>query len=584
MAPPMAPGNAEIAAAFHELADLLSIDGADRFRIQAYRRAGDAISIAGRPLSTMSQAEITALRGLGAGTAAKVQEYLSSGSMAALQRLRERYPPGVLEMTRLPGMGPKKAVAVHNALGVASLEELRASIAAGRLREVAGFGAKAEENLARALDRYSTRDQRVPMIDALNVAGEVLAMMRALPGVERATYAGSLRRMRDTIGDLDILVATPTPGPVLAAFPALPGFGGGPAGSGEGTVAAGPTKVSVRTGAGLQVDLRVVALQEFGSALQYFTGSQAHNVKVRQHAVRMGLKLSEYGLFRGGNRIAGETEDEVYGALGMQTPLPTMREDRGEVELALRGELPRVVTLEDLRGDLQSHSTYSDGRRTLREMAFAAAERGHEYHAVTDHGQNLAVVRSLSLEDIDRQADEIRRLNEELAGRMTLLHGLEANIGLDGELDYPEEILARFDVVVASLHHGLRMERAEMTARVVKALAHPEVNIFGHPTARMLPRRPASDFDLEAACRAAAEHGVAMELNASPRRLDLKDEHAVVAREAGCLFAISTDAHAINELDYLRFGVATAQRAWLGPERIITTWPLDRLRSFLAKR
>ncbi|MGH2718529.1 MAG: PHP domain-containing protein, partial [Actinomycetota bacterium] len=243
-----------------------------------------------------------------------------------------------------------------------------------------------------------------------------------------------------------------------------------------------------------------------------------------------------------------------------------------------------VVMREDLRGDLQSHSTYSDGRRTMREMAFAAAERGHEYFAVTDHGQNLSVVRSLSLEDIDRQAGEIRRINEELEGRMTLLHGLEANIGLDGELDYPDDVLAKFDVVVASLHHGLQMERGPMTARVLRALAHPEVNVFGHPTARMLPRRPASDFDLEAACRAAADHGVAMELNASPRRLDLKDDHAVVAREAGCLFAISTDAHSIDELDYLQFGVGTAQRAWLEPDRIVTTWPLARLRGFLAKR
>lgn len=587
----MPPSNAEIAAAFHELADLMQIDGADRFRIQAYRRAGDAISIVGRPLAAMAEADISAVRGIGPGTGARVREYLATGSMAVLDRLRERYPPGVVEMTRLPGMGPKKAVAVHNALGVASLEELRGAIVAGRLREVAGFGPKGEENLLRALDRYSARDQRVPMIDALRIAGEALAMLQALPGVEQATYAGSLRRMRDTIGDLDILVSTESPGPILAAFPALPGFGGeagegGEAGAGSnaGMVAAGPTKVSVRTASGLQVDLRVVAPSQFGSALQYFTGSQSHNVKVRQHAVRMGLKLSEYGLFRGEERIAGETEEEVYAALGMQTPLPTMREDRGEVELALRNELPRVVMREDLRGDLQSHSTYSDGRRPLRDMSFAAAERGHEYFAVTDHGRNLSVVRSLSLEDIDRQAEEIRRINQELAGRMTLLHGLEANIGLEGELDYPDEVLAKFDVVVASLHHGLSMERAEMTKRVLRALAHPAVNVFGHPTARMLPRRPASDFDLEAACQAAADHGVAMELNASPRRLDLKDEHAVVAREAGCVFAISTDAHSISELDYLRFGIGTAQRAWLGPERIITTWPLERLRSFLAKR
>jgi DNA polymerase (family 10) len=569
--------NAVIAAAFRELADLLEIDGGDRFRLLAYRRAADAVAGLGREVSGLAPADLKGVRGIGAATAARIAEMLETCTMAALEELRAKYPPGVLEMTRLSGLGPKKALALHQALGISSLDELRAAIEAGLLRDLPGFGAKSEENLLRSLERHSTVERRVPLGDALAIAEEALAVIRSLPGVERATYAGSLRRMRDTIGDLDLLVASTEPEAVVAAVPTLPGLGGG-------IVGAGPTKVSVRTGGGMQVDVRVVAPGEFGSALQYFTGSQAHNVKVREHAVRQGLKLSEYGLFRGAERIAGLTEEEVYAALGMQTPLPTMREDRGEVELALRGALPRVVTREDLRGDLQSHSTYSDGRRSLREMALAAAERGHEYYAVTDHGKNLAVTRSLSLADIDRQAAEVRAINEELGGRMVLLHGLEANIGLEGELDYPDEVLARFDIVVASLHHQLGMERAGMTERVLRALAHPSVNVFGHPTARMLPRRPASDFDLEAACRAAAAHGVAMEINASPRRLDLKDEHAVVAREAGCVFAISSDAHSVRELDHLPFGVGTAQRAWLPPERVITTWPLERLRRFLAKQ
>lgn len=573
----MPASNAEIAAALRELADLVELDGGDRFRILAYRRAAEAVAGLGREVAGLSPAELKGIRGIGAATAAKVGEYLAGGSIRALEDLRSTYPPGVLEMTRLSGLGPKKALVLHQGLGIGSLAELKEAIAAGRLRDLPGFGAKSEDNLLRALERHAQREQRIPMGDALAIAEGALAQLRTLPGVEQAAYAGSLRRMRDTIGDLDLLVASPSPEGIVAAFPQLPGFGGG-------IVGAGPTKVSVRTGGGMQVDLRVVAPGEFGSALQYFTGSKAHNIKVREHAVRMGLKLSEYGLFRGPDRLAGATEEEVYAALGMETPLPTMREDHGEVELALAHALPRVVTLEDLRGDLQSHSTYSDGRVGVREMALAAAAHGYEYFALTDHGKNLAVTRSLSLEDIERQAAEIRRVNEELQGRMVVLHGLEANIGPEGDLDYPDEVLARFDVIVASLHHQLGMERTAMTARVLKALAHPEVNIFGHPTGRMLPRRPASDFDMEAVCHAAAEHGVAMEINASPRRLDLKDEHVVVAREAGCLFAISTDAHSPDELDYLRFGVGTAQRGWVEPARVITAWPLERLRGFLAKQ
>jgi DNA polymerase (family 10) len=300
--------------------------------------------------------------------------------------------------------------------------------------------------------------------------------------------------------------------------------------------------------------------------------------------VRLGLKLSEYGLFRAGDRIASATEEEVYAALGMQTPPPTIREDRGEVELAIRGALPTLVEVGDLVGDLQSHSTYSDGRRTLREMAMAAAARGYRYFAVTDHGRNLAVTRSLSLDDIARQAAEVRQINEELAGRMVLLHGVELNIGPGGDLDYPDEVLARFDVVVASLHHQLAEERAAITRRVLRAIANPHVHILGHPTGRMLPRRPASDLDMEAVCRSAASHGVAMEINANPRRLDLKDDHAFLARQLGCVFAISTDAHSPKELDLMRFGVATGQRGWVEPGTVINTWPLEQLRSFLRKQ
>lgn len=567
--------NLEVAAALHELADLLEINGGDRFRTLAYRRAGDAVRGMGRDVATMTEAELTAVHGIGRATAGKVQELLVSGSIALLEQLRAKYPAGVLEMTRVAGLGPKKALALHDALGVGSLEELEEALKAGRLRDLKGFGAKSEENLLRALATHSREERRILLGEALVVAEELLEGLRTIPGVEQASYAGSLRRMRDTIGDLDLLAATSRPEEVVEAFAGVPNVGR--------VAAKGPTKVSVLTRGGLQVDLRVVAPGEFGSALQYFTGSKAHNVKVREHAIRMGCKLSEYGLFRGTERIAAATEEEVYGALGMQTPPAPMREDRGEVELALRGALPSLVTVRDLRGDLQSHSVYSDGRRTVREMALAAAAKGYEYFAITDHGRNLSVVRNLSLEDIERQRAEVRALNEELAGRIVVLHGLEANIGMDGELDYPDEVLAGFDVVVASLHHQLRGEREAMTRRVLRAIEHPAVHILGHPTGRMLPRRPASDLDMEAVCRAALAHGVALEINANPRRLDLKDDHAFLARQMGCLFAISTDAHSPRELDLMRFGVGTAQRGWVEATDVVNTWPLEKLRRFLAK-
>lgn len=572
-APP--PTNAQVAAALHELADLLELDGADRFRPLAYRRAGDAVRALGRDVADLAVADLTAVHGIGKATAGKIRELVDTGAIASLGELRQRFPPGALEMTRLPGLGPKRAAALVQALDVRSLDELKAAIEVGRLRDLPGFGAKTGDNLLRAIARYRPDEQRVALPEALAVAEDLLELVRDLPGVSRAAYAGSLRRMRETIGDLDLLAATTAPQEVARAFTLLPGV--------ERVIGQGHTKASVVTRSGLQVDLRAVAPEEFGSALQYFTGSKAHNVKVREHAVRAGLKLSEYGLFRGEERIAGGSEEEVYAALGMQTPPPTMREDRGEVEAALQGALPAVVQVADLRGDLQSHSTYSDGRASLREMVAAAAAKGYEYYAVTDHGQRLAVTRSLSLADIDRQAREIAGLNQELAGRMVVLHGLEANIGLDGELDYPDDVLARFDVVVASLHHQLGGERAVMTRRVLTAIANPHVHILGHPTGRMLPRRPASDLDLEAVCRAAVEHGVAMEINASPRRLDLKDDHAFLARELGCRFTISTDAHSTRELDNMFLGVATAQRGWVPAASVVNTWPLADLRRFLAK-
>jgi DNA polymerase (family 10) len=568
--------NRELAAAFRELADLMEITGAERFRILAYRRAAETISRLGVDLGTLSDKELTSLRGVGVATAKKIREFLETGRMEKLDELRLVVPAGVRELTSLAGLGPKKAMLLHAELGISTLDDLREAIEKQRVRAVRGLGTKTEENLQKALAQYSVEERRILLGVALRTAEEIVAALSEFKAIKRVSYAGSLRRMRETIGDIDLLAASPDPPKVMDAFTSLSGM--------LRVIARGPTKSSVVTREGIQVDLRVVAPDEFGAALQYFTGSKEHNVKVREHAVRMGLKLSEYGLFKvgSGERIAAQTEEEVYGALGMQTPPPTMREDRGEVELALSGELPSPIELRDIKGDLQGHSRYSDGRETIADMARAAAEVGYKYWAVTDHGQQLAVVNHLTSDDIDRQAAEVAEVNKSLAGKITVLHGVELNISPSGELDYPDEVLRKFDLVVASVHSP-PWDRDGMTRRIIRAIENPNVHIIGHPTGRRIGKRAGGEFDLVKVFKAALSCGVAMEVNSNQERLDLRDDHVRIARELGCLFAIDTDAHRFSELDFMRLGVYTAQRGWVTKESVINAWPLSKLRRFLDK-
>jgi DNA polymerase (family X) len=572
----VAPTNDQLALAFDELADLSEITGADRFRVLAYRRAAATLRGLVRNAASMSEAEVSRLQGIGKATAAKVRELTETGRMARLEELRTNVPPGVRQMTEVAGLGPKRAMLLYQRLGISTLEELREAAESGRLRELDGFGEKTEVKLIEALARHTAGERRMLLGKAIVVAEGLVAELEGHPAVERISYAGSLRRMRETIGDLDLLVATHDAAAVMDAFAALPGV--------DRVIARGPTKCSVVTQEGVQVDLRAVAPDEWGAALQYFTGSKEHNVKVREHAVRLGLRLSEYGLFRvdDDTRVAAGTEEEVYAALGMQDVPPTMREDRGEVALALRQSLPRVVELADLRGDLHSHSTYSDGKATILEMATAAADRGLTYLAVTDHAPG-PTSRAIGPENIARQAAEIAAANEALGGRIVILHGIEANIGPEGDLDFPDDVLARFDLVVASLHERLDMEGEAMTKRVLKALGNPYVRVFGHPTARYIGRRPPAAWDPEVVFAAAAEHGVALEVNSNPKRLDLRDDLIVLARETGCLFAIDSDAHWPSDFDRLRLGVFTAQRGWLTPDLVVNARPLEGFRSFLER-
>ncbi|MGH2809755.1 MAG: PHP domain-containing protein, partial [Actinomycetota bacterium] len=514
----MPRANLEVAAAFRELADLEEMTGADRFRVLAYRRLADSVAGTAIDISKLSQPELLKLRGIGRGTVGKVQEILETGAMAHLEQLRAQFPPGVKELTRLGGIGPKKAVLICRELGVTGIADLKEAAEAGRLREIPGLGEKTEQNILAAISRYSVTEHRILVSEALRIAEEIVDLLNGEPAVEEAAYAGSLRRMKETIGDLDILVASARPTEVVEAFASLPRV--------ARVSARGSTKCSVVTDDGVEVDLRVVAPDEFEAAMQYFTGSQEHNVRVREHAVKLGFKLSEYGLFRvrengtpvAGDpvKVAGTTEDEVYGGLGMQTPPPTLRENRGEVEAAMAGRLPELVEVSDMRGDLQSHSNYSDGRATMEQMALAAAGRGYEYYAVTDHGRDLRL-KSLSLDDIDRQAAEVRELNQKLKGKITILHGCELNIGPEGELDYPDEVLARFDILVASVHHAMKDDSEKMTRRVLRAVEHPLVNILGHPTGRRIGRREAFEFDIPLVAKAAAANNVALEINSNPQ-------------------------------------------------------------------
>ncbi len=471
----------------------------------------------------------------------------------------------------MPGLGPKRALQLNRDLGVQSVDDLAAAIKEGRLDGLAGFGAKSEERIAAGIEVYRQGRERVLLDVALRTATEMVDTLTPLS--QRCAYAGSLRRWRETIGDIDILAAADDSAPLMAAFSA-----------GHEVVASGPTKTTVRTASGLTADLRVVPLDAWGAALQYFTGSAAHNVAVRQIAVKQKLKLSEYGLFEAETNalIVSRTEEEVYERLGLAWVPPAMREDRGEIEAAARGQIPRLVRVDDLRGDLHTHTDLTDGVASLETMADAARRRGYEYYAVTDHAPDL-IMQRMTDEKMLAQREQVRALTAHLTGGLVLLHGTELNIGPDGSVDWDADFLAGFDICVASVHSHFEQSRAEMTRRFVASCENPHVNVIGHPTTRRMGKRPPVEVDFGELFRACARTGTALEINASPQRLDLPSDHIRAARDAGVRFAIDSDAHSVSDLGNMPYGAGTAQRGWLTPDDVINTWPLDRLRAFLRK-
>ncbi len=574
----MAWANEEIAGLLREYAELTQITGGDVFRVRNYEKAARSVRGWGEDVGELDAKAVRAIPGVGASIAAKIAEYRETGSVGALDELRARIPPGVLELTRVPGLGPKRALQLNRDLGVESVDDLAAAIKAGRLDGLAGFGAKSEVRLASGIEVYRQGRERVLLDVAMHTATTMVAALSAVPGCQRCAYAGSLRRWRETIGDVDILAAADDSAPLMAAFIAQPDV--------AGVIVSGETKTSIRTAAGLQVDLRVVQLDAWGAALQYFTGSTAHNVAVRQIAVRNKLRLSEYGLFeaeqeggRGGGRvIVSRSEEEVYARLGLAWIPPAMREDHGEVEAAARDEIPMLVRENDLRGDLHTHTDLTDGVAGLADMVAAAARRGYEYYAVTDHAPNLFMQR-MTDEKMLAQRERVRALDAE----MELLHGTELNIAPDGSVDWDDDFLAGFDLCVASVHSHFDQPRAEMTRRFIAACENPRVNVIGHPTTRRIGRRPPVDVDFSELFRVCARTGTALEINASPQRLDLPSDHIRAARDAGVKFAIDSDAHSTADLGNMPYGIGTAQRGWLTPDDVINTWPLGKLRAFLAK-
>jgi DNA polymerase (family 10) len=567
--------NDTVEEALTEYADLLSILTEDPYKPRSYEKA--ARSVGGYPddLAGMDRKQILKIPNVGSSIGEKIEEVVRTGTFEALEELRAQIPPGVRGMIAIPGLGPKKAIGLYRDLGIADVEDLRRAVDEGRLANLKGFGAKTEENIRRGIERLSLAEERVLASVAMDLANELIERLGSRRDVRKIDCAGSLRRMAETIGDLDLLVASDHAGAVMDAFASDQVV--------ERALAKGEAKTSVLTRQGMQVDLRVVPRDAWGAAMIYFTGSKPHNIRIREMAVRKGLKLNEYGLFKAksGDLIVAETEEEVYAKLGMPWIPPTLREDRGEVEAALDGTLPDVLTRKQIRGDLHTHTDLTDGLATLEQMLETASGFGYAYYAVTDHAPNLFMQR-MTDEKMLAQRERLRKLQDRYP-KMSLLHGTELNIDGEGNVDWDADFLDGFEVCVASVHSLFNQSKDEMTARIVRAMENPNVHVIGHPTGRIINKRQPVDVDLEEVFKAAARTGTALEVNGYPDRLDLKDEHILWARRHGVKFSVDTDSHATTHLDHMRYGVATAQRGWLTKDDVINAWPLSKLKTFLRK-
>jgi len=570
--------NREIADVFRRIGDMLDILGENRFKVLAYRRAADNILNLGQDIRSYWQAgTLQEISGIGQAIAQKIDELLTTGHLEFYERLQDQVPPGVVSLLEIPDVGPKTAKLLWEKMGLQSVSEVEEAARSGQLRQLPGLGARSETKILAGIEALHRRSDRIPLGSAWPVAASLLAgLQAACPEVLQATVAGSLRRMCATVGDIDLLAASEAPAAVMRAFADLPQV--------AEVVLSGLTKTTVRLHNGLQVDLRVLEPERWGAALQYFTGSRAHNVRVREIAQKQGLSLSEYGFKRPvGGEILCPEEADVYATLGLPWIAPELREDRGEIQAAMAGELPHLVEQDDIRGDLHAHSDWSDGAGTLAEMAEAARARGYDYLVISDHTQGLAVANGLTPERLRAQRAEIDALNEQWDD-FRLLQGCELEIKADGSLDFEDAVLAELDFVVASVHTSLRQERAQITQRVLNAIHNPYVDVIGHPSGRILGQREESAVDLEDVIRAAAETGTALEINSIPSRLDLDDVHVRRALELGVQVAINSDAHHPGGLDSLPYGLATARRGWTTAPDVLNTMTLDDIRAWRQAR
>ncbi len=571
--------NREVAAVFDQIADLLEIQGEQVYKVLAYRRAAQEIGSLGRSVRTLWEAEeLESIPGVGKAIATKLDELMRTGRLEFAEKLAAEVPPGLVDVLKVEGVGPRKAARFWKDRGITTLEELERAARAGELQGMPGMGARSEERILKGIESLRRREVgRVSIGRARPVAQALRAEVERMPGVQRVEVAGSLRRWRETVGDIDLLVAATDSLAVIRPFTQLPQV--------ARVLGQGETKVSVELQDGLRAQVWVHPPERFGSALQYATGSQAHNVRLRELAQARGLSLSEHGFKKvdGGKEILCSTEEDVYRRLGLPWIPPELREDRGEIQAAGRGELPELVTLTDLAGELHSHSTWSDGQNSIEEMARAAQSLGLAYLVISDHSQSLGVANGLTIERLRKQAKEIETVQRRVGGGLRLLRGAEVEIRADGTLDYPDEVLEQLDVVTASVHTSLRQTREKVTARLLGAIHNPHVDVIGHPTGRMVEGREPAEVDLEAVFEAARQQGVALEINAHPARLDLDEGNARRALEWGCLLAINVDAHSPADFALREYGVGIARRGWVSPGWVVNTWPIDRLEAWLRR-
>jgi DNA polymerase (family 10) len=571
--------NASISELFSEMADIMEIIGEDRFRINSYRRV--ARVIADMPTDVeeiLATGKLAQTPGIGKSSLAKIEEFIKTGKITAHQELLKNIPQTLLELLKIPGMGPKGVKAVYENLKVKSIVDLKAAIESGKLAELTGFGDKKAAIIAKGIEFLAKSTGRIRLDQAFNAATIVIEFLKGLPGVKKIEYAGSLRRCAETIGDVDILVSAKEGKKIIDTFVGAEFV--------QEVLAAGDTKGAaiIKTDScPVHVDVRVVPRESFGAAWQYFTGSKQHNVRLREIAVKAKLKLNEYGLFRGKKMIAGATESEIYKKLGLDYVEPMLREDRGEIEAAQKRNLPEIVRLEDIKGDLHMHTTASDGSCELEELVGAVKSKGYKHICITDHSPFVSIANGLSPARLAKQIEKIHKFNDRQKD-ITILAGSEVDILADGSLDYDDKLLAELDFVIGSIHSRMSGDRETITKRTMKAMDNPYLHCIGHPTGRLIGEREPMDIDINAVIKHAAETHTAMEVSANPYRLDLKDVHCKMAIEAGVKLVINTDAHKLHQLDYMPFGVTTAGRGWVTKADVLNAWPLAKLKSWLAAK